>query len=62
VALIKKLKYYLLSISQMIDENLEILFKKNECKVLDSSEKIEFKGSFGTQEFHKNQFNFTGKM
>jgi hypothetical protein len=46
----------------MIDENLEILFKENECKVLDSSEKIVFKGSFGTQEFHRNQFNFTGKM
>jgi hypothetical protein len=37
----------------MIDENLEILFKKNECKVLDSSEKLCLRA-------HLERRNFTG--
>jgi hypothetical protein len=40
---VKNLKYNLLSISQMIDEDLEVCFKKNECKLLDSSGNIVFK-------------------
>jgi hypothetical protein len=42
VALVKNLKYNLLSVSQMIDEDLEVCFNKNECKVLDSLGKNMF--------------------
>ncbi len=43
VALVDNLKYNLLSVSQMIDEDLEVCFKKNECKVLDASGDLVFK-------------------
>jgi transposase InsO family protein len=43
VALVDNLKYNLLSVSQMIDEDLEVCFKKNECKVLDESGDLVFK-------------------
>ena len=43
VALVDNLKYNLLSVSQMIDEDLEVFFKKNECKVLDDSGDLVFK-------------------
>ncbi|MBJ4058694.1 DDE-type integrase/transposase/recombinase, partial [Salmonella enterica subsp. enterica serovar Goldcoast] len=37
VALVSKLKYNLLSVSQLLDEGLEVRFKSGDCKVLDSS-------------------------
>ena len=37
VALISKLSYNLLSVSQLIDDNLEVSFKKHSCRILDSS-------------------------
>jgi hypothetical protein len=43
VALVKNLKFNLLSVSQMIDEDLEVCFNKSECEVLDSSGDIVFK-------------------
>jgi hypothetical protein len=36
VALVDKLRYNLLSISQLIDVDLEVLFRKSGSKVLDS--------------------------
>ena len=42
VALVENLKYNLLSVSQMIDEDLEVSFKKNACKVLDASGDLVF--------------------
>jgi hypothetical protein len=42
VALVENLKYNLLSVSQMIDEDLEVCFKKNECKMLDASGDLVF--------------------
>jgi hypothetical protein len=43
VALVENLKFNLLSVSQMIDEDLEVCFNKTECKVLDSSGDLVFK-------------------
>ena len=43
VALVKNLKFNLLSVSQMIDEDLEVHFKKDECKVLDTSSDLVFR-------------------
>lgn len=37
VALVSKLSYNLLSVSQLIDNNLEVSFKKHSCCILDSS-------------------------
>ena len=42
VVLVENLKYNLLSVSQMIDEDLEVCFKRNECKVLDASGSLVF--------------------
>ena len=42
VALVENLKYNLLSVSQMIDEDLKVSFKKNGCKVLDASGDLVF--------------------
>ena len=36
VALVNKLSYNLLSVSQLIDDNLEVSFKKHSCRILDS--------------------------
>lgn len=36
VALVSKLKYNLISVSQLIEENLEVSFKKHACRVLDA--------------------------
>lgn len=37
VALVSKLRYNLLSVSQLLDKGLEVRFKSGECRVLDSS-------------------------
>ena len=37
VALVSKLQYNLLSVSQLTDDGFEVSFKKNACKILDSS-------------------------
>lgn len=42
VALVSKLKYNLLSVSQLIEENLEVSFKKHTCRVLDASGDLVF--------------------
>lgn len=42
VALVSKLKYNLLSVSQLCDENLEVRFKKDRSRVLDASESPVF--------------------
>lgn len=42
VALVSKLKYNLLSVSQLCDENLEVRFKKDRSRVLDASESLVF--------------------
>jgi Integrase core domain. len=42
VALVSKLKYNLLSVSQLCDENLEVCFKKDRSRVLDASESPVF--------------------
>jgi hypothetical protein len=39
VALVDKLRYNLLSISHLVDANLEVLFHKSDSHVLDSSSK-----------------------
>jgi hypothetical protein len=36
VALVDKLRYNLLSVSQLVDANLNVLFRKSDSKVLDS--------------------------
>jgi hypothetical protein len=40
VALVDKLRYNLLSISQLVDANLDVLFRKSSSRVLDSSGKL----------------------
>lgn len=42
VALVSKLRYNLLSVSQLLDEGLEVRFKSGECRVLDSSGELVF--------------------
>ena len=44
VLLIDNLNYNLLSVSQLSDRNLFVLFKKHECLVVDSKFNIIFKG------------------
>jgi hypothetical protein len=39
VALVDKLRYNLLSVSQLIDADLDVLFRKSDSHVLDSSSK-----------------------
>ena len=46
VALVENLKYNLLSVSQMIDEDLEVCFKKSGYKVLDPSVDLAFQISY----------------
>jgi hypothetical protein len=36
VALVDKLRYNLLSVSQLVDADLDVIFHKFDCKVLDS--------------------------
>jgi hypothetical protein len=40
VALMDKLRYNLLSVSQLIDANLDVLFRKSGSRVLDSSDNL----------------------
>jgi hypothetical protein len=40
VALVDKLKYNLLSVSQLVDADLDVLFRKSSSRVLDSSGKL----------------------
>jgi hypothetical protein len=40
VALVDKLRYYLFSVSQLVDADLDVLFRKFGSQVLDSSNKI----------------------
>jgi hypothetical protein len=40
VALVDNLRYYLLSISQLVDVDLDVLFHKSSSQVLDSSSKL----------------------
>jgi hypothetical protein len=40
VALVDKLRYNLLSISQLVDADLDVLFRKSSSQVLDSSSKL----------------------
>jgi hypothetical protein len=40
VALVDKLRYNLLSVSQLVDANLDVLFCKSSSRVLDSSGKL----------------------
>ena len=42
VALVSKLRYNLISVSQLIDDDYEVCFKKNGCRVLDSSGALAF--------------------
>ena len=42
VALVSKLRYNLLSVSQLLDEGLEVSFKSGACRVLDSSSELVF--------------------
>jgi hypothetical protein len=42
VALVDKLRYNLLSISQLVDANLDVLFHKSGSHVLDSSGKLVY--------------------
>ena len=43
ILLVDNLSYNLLSVSQLCDRNLFVLFKKHECLVLDSKFNIVFK-------------------
>jgi hypothetical protein len=40
VTLVDKLRYNLLSVSQLVDANLDVLFRKSDSRVLDSSGKL----------------------
>jgi hypothetical protein len=40
IALVNKLRYNLLSISQLVDANLDVLFHKSGSQILDSSDKL----------------------
>jgi hypothetical protein len=42
VALVDRLRYNLLSISQLVDANLDVLFRKSGSRVLDSSSKLVY--------------------
>lgn len=42
VALVDKLRYNLLSVSQLLDDGYETRFKKNACRVLDSAGELVF--------------------
>ena len=42
VALVSKLRYNLLSVSQLLDDGYETRFKKNACRVLDSAGELVF--------------------
>ena len=42
VALVDKLRYNLLSVSQLLDDGYETVFKKNACRVLDSAGELVF--------------------
>jgi hypothetical protein len=39
VALVDRLRYNILSVSQLVDANLDVLFRKSDSHVLDSSDK-----------------------
>ena len=42
VALVDKLRFNLLSVSQLLDDGYETRFKKNACRVLDSAGELVF--------------------
>jgi hypothetical protein len=58
VALVDKLRYNLLSISQLIDANLDVLFNKSGSHVLDSSGKLVCGISYIENVF-QTDFSFT---
>jgi hypothetical protein len=42
VILVDKLRYNLLSVSQLVDANLDVLFRKSSLQVLDSSSRLVY--------------------
>jgi hypothetical protein len=57
IALVDKLRYNLLSISQLVDSDLDVLFHKSGSHVLDSSVKIVYGISLIENVFHAD-FSF----
>jgi hypothetical protein len=57
IALVDKLRYNLLSVSQLVDTDLDVLFCKTGSRVLDSSGNLVC-GIFRTRKFFQADFSF----